>query len=91
MSFEEKYVKYSEFVDYFQDKTGGSTKLQFANWVDLWCWNNGYRISFSGGVIPERFWSKEKFKDVVVRNNEVNMAGMPVDESDLLTSRFNIL
>jgi hypothetical protein len=90
MTFEERYKDHSDFVDHFQAVTKGSTNLQFSNWVDNWCWRNGYRISFAGGLVPERFWSKPGCKDIVVRSTEVNLCGMPVNEDDLLSPRFNI-
>lgn len=83
MNYEEQKKDYSDFVDHFRDSTKDS--MCFTNWVDNWLWKKGYKINFAGGVIPERHWSKEGFKNVVVRNTEVNMSlYLPTTEEQLV-------
>ena len=78
------------FKDHFQQKTKGSDMGQFVTWVDQWCWNNGYRITFSGGIIPERFWTKDGFERIVVRQDEVNDSmKFPATEEQLKNWIFN--
>lgn len=69
-----------ESVKHFQEKTGG---LQLINWVDIWLYSNGYRISHAGGIIPERYWVKDD-KNVNVRNYEVQFSNrIPSNENEL--------
>lgn len=68
---------YDLFIIHFKMMAPG----QFHNWIDNWLWKRGYNISFAGGIVPERFWSKDGQQDVVVRHTEVNMSlTMPPDE-----------
>jgi len=82
------YKNYSDFVDHFHETTKGT--MCYVNWVDNWLWSNGYRINFAGGIIPERHWHKEGFKNVVVRNTEVNMSMyLPTTEKQLVDWLYN--
>lgn len=61
------------------------SKAQFVNWVDVWLFDQGYRIILSGGIVPERNWHKTGSGVVNVRNREVQFQGrIPQTESELI-------
>lgn len=71
-------------TEYFNETTKGFNH-QFINWVDVWLFDNGYKIFLVGGIVPERIWRKEGFKEVNVRNREVQFqTRIPQTEEELM-------
>lgn len=71
-------------TEYFTETTKAFNQ-QFINWVDVWLFDNGYRIALVGGIVPERIWRKEGCIDVNVRNREVQFqTRIPQTEEELM-------
>ena len=74
--------EYVDFLIHFNEKT---TDGHFHHWIDFLFFKNGYRIIRAGGLVPERWYSKDGQKDICVRNSEVQYSiEMPPNELALI-------